>query len=85
QDNKGIWFTFNLSNSGLVDIKIFTIAGRLIKTINNVSCGAGYNQIHWETLDEYDDEIGNGLYLVKTFVHVDNYNDEVIEKFIIAR
>ncbi|GAI87548.1 unnamed protein product, partial [marine sediment metagenome] len=53
QDNKGIWFTFNLSNSGLVDIKIFTIAGRLIKTINNVSCGVGYNQIHWETFDEY--------------------------------
>ncbi len=85
QDNKGIWFTFNLSNSGLVDIKIFTIAGRLIKTINNVSCGAGYNQIHWETLDEYSDEISNGLYLVKTFVYADNYNDEVIEKFIIAR
>lgn len=85
QDDNSIWFTFNLSNSGLVDIKIFTIAGRLIKTINNVSCGVGYNQINWATLDQYGAEISNGLYLVKAFVHVDNYNDEVIEKFVIAR
>lgn len=85
QDDNSIWFTFNLSNSGLVDIKIFTIAGRLIKTINNVSCGVGYNQINWATLDQYGAEISNGIYLVKAFVHVDNYNDEVIEKFVIAR
>lgn len=85
RNNKGMWFTFNLSNSGLVDIKIFTIAGRLIKMVDNVSCHAGYNQIYWNARDEYEDEISNGVYLVKAFVCAENAKDEVVEKFIIAR
>jgi hypothetical protein len=84
-DNSGAWFTFHLTNSGLVDIKIFTIAGRLIKTIPDVPGQAGYNQIFWNGLDEYTDEISNGVYLVKAFVHNQGNQDEVIEKFIIAR
>ena len=81
----GIWLTFSLTNSGLVTLKIFTIAGRLIKTINDVYCPTGYNQIFWNTLDDYQDEISNGVYLVKVSVETEGANDKVIEKFIIAR
>lgn len=85
QSESSIWFTFNLSHSGLVDIKIFTIAGRLIKTINDVQCTAGYNQIHWNTLDDFNDEISNGVYLIKAVVETTDAQDEIIERFIIAR
>lgn len=85
QSESGIWFTFTLSRSGLVDIKIFTIAGRLIKTISNRLCSTGYNQIDWNTLDDFDDEISNGVYLVKAVVESSGAQDEVIERFIIAR
>jgi hypothetical protein len=85
QSESSIWFTFNLSHSGLVDIKIFTIAGRLIKTINDVQCTAGYNQIHWNTLDDFHDEISNGVYLIKAVVETTDAQDEIIERFIIAR
>ncbi|KPK63685.1 hypothetical protein AMJ83_05640 [candidate division WOR_3 bacterium SM23_42] len=81
----GSWFTFNLTRSGLVQLKIFTIAGRLIKTIDNVSCTVGYNQVYWDGLDNFQDEISNGVYIVKAFVEADNSRAEVIEKFIIAR
>ncbi len=81
----GLWFTFILSRSGIVQLKIFTIAGRLIKTIDNVSCVAGYNQIFWNGLDNFGDEISNGVYLVKAYVEADNSRDDVVEKFIIAR
>lgn len=85
EDDNGAWFTFYLSNSGLVDIKIFTIAGRLIKTIADRPVQAGYNQIFWDGYDEYSDEISNGVYLVKAFVRNQDSRDEAIEKFIIAR
>jgi hypothetical protein len=85
QHNHNMWFTFRLTNSGAVNLKIFTIAGRLIKTIDNIICGAGYNQIAWNTLDDYGDEISNGVYLVKIFVEAEGASDDVIEKFIIAR
>jgi hypothetical protein len=85
QGKGGIWFTFTLTNSCVMDIKIFTIAGRLIKSRENIPCQAGYNQVFWNTLDNYHDEISNGVYLVKALVRIDNESDEVIEKFIIAR
>ncbi|UCD06396.1 MAG: hypothetical protein JSV98_03980 [candidate division WOR-3 bacterium] len=85
RDNDGLWFTFVLSRSGVVTLKIFTIAGRLINTVDNVSCAAGYNQIFWNGLDNYSDEISNGVYIVKASVEADNSRDEVVEKFIIAR
>jgi hypothetical protein len=85
RDDAGLWFTFDLTRAGLVQIKIFTIAGRLIKTIDNISCFAGYNQVQWDGRDNFQDEISNGVYIVKAYVEADNSRDEVIEKFIIAR
>jgi len=84
-DAGSVWFTFDLSNAGTVSLKIFTIAGRLIKTIDNVQGIAGYNQITWNGRDEYEDDISNGVYLVKAFVQGTNGTDEIVEKFIIAR
>jgi len=85
QDERGLWFTFTLTGSGVVDIKVFTVAGRLIKTIEHRVCQAGYNQIYWDVFDEHHDRISNGVYLVKAYVSANNASDAVIEKFIIAR
>jgi hypothetical protein len=81
----GLWFTFDLTRSGLVQLKIFTIAGRLIKSIDNVSAVSGYNQIYWDGRDNARDEISNGVYIVKAYVEADNSRAEAVEKFIIAR
>ncbi len=81
----GLWFTFNLTRSGLVQLKIFTIAGRLIRTIDNFSAVSGYNQIYWDGRDMAQDEISNGVYIVKAYVEAENSKAEVVEKFIIAR
>lgn len=83
--DEGLWFTFNLTRSGLVRLKIFTIAGRLIKTIDDVSAISGYNQIYWDGRDNAQDDISNGVYIVKAYVEADNSRAEVVEKFIIAR
>ena len=82
---QGLWFTFKLTRSGLMQLKIFTIAGRLIKTITDVSAGSGYNQIYWDGRDDSQDEISNGVYIVKAYVEADNSRADIVEKFIIAR
>lgn len=81
----GLWFTFNVTRAGQAEIMIFTIAGRLIRTIGNISCTAGYNQVYWDGRDSFGDGISNGVYIVKAYVRADNSRDDVVEKFIIAR
>jgi hypothetical protein len=85
RNEQGLWFTFNLTRPGRVQLKIFTIAGRLIKTIRDVTATSGYNQIYWDGRDDAQDEISNGVYIVKAYVEADNSRAEEIEKFIIAR
>ena len=62
RSDDGLWFTFDLSASGLVQLKIYTIAGRLIKTIDNVSCSVGYNQIYWDGRDDSKELVSSGIY-----------------------
>uniref|UniRef100_A0A7C4TD42 T9SS type A sorting domain-containing protein n=1 Tax=candidate division WOR-3 bacterium TaxID=2052148 RepID=A0A7C4TD42_UNCW3 len=85
RDEREILFTFYLTHSGQVQIKVFTIAGRLIKTIPARFCNAGYNQIPWNGLDEYGNRLANGVYLVQVVAESDENGDKVTEKFIIAR
>jgi hypothetical protein len=55
-------FTFVLSRPSEVTIKIYTVAGRLIRVIDR-SGRAGYNQVHWDGLDSQGRVIANGTYL----------------------
>ena len=56
-------FTFLLSRPSEVVIRIYTIAGRLIRVIEKRSGRAGYNQIHWDGRDSQGRVIANGTYL----------------------
>ena len=58
-------FTFVLSTEAEVKISVYTVAGRLIKTIDGIFANPGYNQIAWDGLDEDGDELANGVYLYR--------------------
>jgi hypothetical protein len=63
-------FTFELRGTFVPEelrIKIYTIAGRLIREINipPVQMQIGFNQYSWDGKDEDGDEIANGLYFYK--------------------
>ncbi|MGH7599507.1 MAG: type IX secretion system sortase PorU, partial [bacterium] len=47
-----------------VRIKIFTLSGRLIRTLDDMGRN-GFNQIEWDGRDEDGDELANGVYLYK--------------------
>ncbi len=68
-----------------VIIKIYTIAGRLIQTIEGVYVsGAGYNEeIEWDGRDRDGDHIANGIYLYKLILDDGTQRKAVIEKLMI--
>jgi hypothetical protein len=58
-------FTFNLSRPAYVTVKVFTLAGRLIRVLPARLCGLGYGEVEWDGLDAQGRLPGNGVYLYK--------------------
>ncbi len=63
------YFTFYLDGDASVDIEIFTVAGRKIKTIDDLILRTGYNQVLWNGKDEDGDVPSNGVYFYKLKVN----------------
>ena len=81
-------FTFKLTQiPDEVKIKIYTIAGRLIKEINIPSTDLKYdfNKIFWDGRDEDGDFPGNGVYLYKVILTAGKKTEKVIQKLAIVR
>jgi hypothetical protein len=57
-------FSFVSGCAGTVDLDIFTVSGRCIKSLSQ-SCGAGYNQLMWDGLDADGDRLATGAYVYR--------------------
>ncbi|GAB4132578.1 MAG: type IX secretion system sortase PorU [Bacteroidia bacterium] len=69
-----------------VMIQIFTVSGKLVKTINDQVHTDGYRStpIFWDGKDDYGDNIGRGTYVYKVFVRSpDGQTAEQYEKLVI--
>ncbi len=64
-------FTFELNQaSATVEIKIYTLAGRLIRTLEGAEAIAGFNMIPWDGRDGDGDRLANGVYLYKVIARL---------------
>ncbi|MDO9261837.1 MAG: type IX secretion system sortase PorU, partial [Flavobacteriaceae bacterium] len=84
------WFTHNKPNEPLdVQILIFTVSGKLVKTIHQTvqTTGGLARSIHWNGLDDFGDKIGKGVYLYKLKVKsvISGKKGEKIEKLVILQ
>ena len=80
-------FMYNLSGEAPPTdayIKIYTVAGRLIKTINHVS-NIGFNRIDWDGRDDDGDAIANGVYFYKLIVKGNSQIDSKIQKLVVLK
>jgi hypothetical protein len=82
------WFNHNKPNESLeVQVQIFTISGKLIKTIHQqvVTTGNLSRNISWNGLDDFGNKIGKGVYVYKLKVKstVSNISAEKYEKLVI--
>lgn len=82
-------FVFSVNHPSQIKIKIYTVAGRLIETLNNLPGENEVNQIPWNGRDRDGDELANGVYLYKITATAEllgkTLKDEHIGKLVIVR
>ena len=84
------WFNHNKPNEPLeVQVHIFTVSGKLVKTINkNVQTTGNLSRnITWNGLDDFGNKIGKGVYVYKLRVKstASNLVSEKYEKLVILQ
>lgn len=84
------WFNHNKPNEPLeVQVQIFTVSGKLVKTINqNVQTTGNLSRnITWNGLDDFGNKIGKGVYVYKLKVKstTNNLVAEKYEKLVILQ
>ena len=82
------WFNHNKPNEPLeVQVQIFTVSGKLVKTINQLvqTTGNLSRNISWNGLDDFGNRIGKGVYIYKLKVRstASNISTEMYEKLVI--
>ncbi len=85
---KETYFTFKLPQiPDELKIKIYTVAGRLIREIEVEPAALKYdfNKIYWDGLDEDGDELANGVYLYKIIIKKGDKTDSIIQKLAIIK
>jgi len=82
-------FTFVSSRDAEVIVKIFTLSGRLIRTIEPTPARPGFNTILWNGQDGDGDQPANGVYLYKLIATSNDggkaLRAESIGKMVVAR
>jgi len=79
-------FTFQTNAEGAdVTVKIYTISGRLIETLEGYSTISGYNEIEWNGYDRDGNALANGVYLYKIILKMDDETKEKIEKMVVLK
>ncbi|QCE41713.1 type IX secretion system sortase PorU [Psychroserpens sp. NJDZ02] len=86
------WFSHNSSEVLDISVQIFTVSGKLVRTLNGQTALAGgkstkstSRDIVWDGRDDFGDKIGKGTYIYKLKVHSQSTNKSVekIEKLVI--
>jgi gamma-glutamylcyclotransferase (GGCT)/AIG2-like uncharacterized protein YtfP len=86
--NKGTIFAYFLIAPGDADkvtLKIYTVTGRLVKTMDNLDAFIEYNEYHWDGKDEDGEELSNGVYFYKLIAEKDKKRVEKIGKLAVLR
>ena len=82
------WFNHNKPNEPLeVQVQIFTISGKIIKTLNQTvqNTGTLSRNVKWNGLDDFGNKLGKGVYIYKLKVKstISNQYAEKYEKLVI--
>ena len=81
------FFDHNQAGTNLdVQIQIYTISGKIIKTLNTAMTSDGFKSdpVLWDGLDDFQEKIGRGVYIYKLKVKTDQGKvAEKIEKLVI--
>ena len=82
-------FTFQQNLAQPIDVKIniYTIAGRLIKVLEERNINQKFVKLNWDGRDDEGDQLSNGTYLYKLIVKTSNgdYSESLIGKMSVVK
>ena len=80
------FFTYHLAQApDAVTIKIYSVNGRLLKTLDDVSANRGINETGWDCRDEAGVRCANGVYFYRVIADTENGKIEQVGKLAILR
>ena len=80
------FFTYHLAQApDAVTIKIYSVNGRLLKTLEDVSANRGTNETGWDCRDEAGVRCANGVYFYRVTADTENGKIEQVGKLAILR
>ena len=80
------FFTYHLAQApDRVTIKIYSVNGRLLKTLDDVSANRGANETGWDCRDEAGVRCANGVYFYRVIARTENKNIEKVGRLAILR
>ena len=80
------FFTYHLAQApDAVTIKIYSVNGRLLKTLDDVSANRGTNETGWDCRDEAGVRCANGVYFYRVIADTENGKIEQVGKLAILR
>lgn len=75
-------FTFISNQDAEVTIKIYTISGQLIQTLEYPLAASGFNMVQWDGRDAEGDFPANGVYLYKLIARSEEQSGVVQKEFV---
>ena len=77
QDNTVFCYSLTQPADRII-IKIYTIRGRLVRTLEEDSPGWLYNEVFWDGRDKDGDDLASGVYLFKfTLIDADRKLEQI--------
>jgi PKD repeat protein len=72
---------YTLKSAGQTTVKIFSLEGRLVKTLHDGFSPAGTSELHWNGLDNTGRAVPSGVY----FLHVQSAGTKAIQKLYLLK
>jgi len=72
---------YTLKSAGQATVKIFSLEGRLVKTLHDGFSPAGTSELHWNGLDNTGRAVPSGVY----FLHVQSAGTKAIQKLYLLK
>ena len=80
------FFTYHLAQApDTVTIKIYSVNGRLLRTLDDASANRGTNETGWDGRDEGGIRCANGVYLYRVIAHTEEKKIQQVGKLAILR
>ena len=77
----GTHFAYYLTKAAdEVSLKIYTITGRLILTVDTLDASVSYNEFHFDGYDTDSEPLANGVYLYKFTARFTNRQGDTVRK-----